>query len=657
MSVATASAPGTLEPSGGGAGCDQRLLEADPQVAGLELVRRAEPGGLTDEVDVALGEEALVVGASVLDHLTDAAHDGGEVDLYLPRPDPELGSPSCIVRDLCSPDQGLGRDTPARDSGAAHGAGLEEHDLRAAAPRLESSAHACHAAAEDRDVVRVSRRSRFRAYPRRPGGRLGGSLGSARWPSGSHTADVPPSPLEAWSRRANSSPRAQVSGCSSAAGTRPTRRSRLLRCSASPSRCRPGSAATASRSSGATDGQKASTRPGRPRRPRCRLEPVEELGPRSVTVPGAVQGWATLAERYGRLGLDACLADAIDTAEQGYAAAWHVADMWSSGPAPPELGPPPATGQRVTLPELGATLRAIATDGPDAFYRGRVAEAISSVCWVTEDDLAGFAPRWVEPLRLRYRGVEVLELPPPGQGVAALEALGLLEGLEPTLVNQIACSRLALDDAFAHVRDGADVSGLLDPAFLARRRVEASRPARELPGGTVYLCAVDGDRMAVSFIQSLYDGFGSQVVAPGTGVVLQNRGACFAVSGRVEPGRRPYHTIIPGMLLRDGGLLGPFGNMGGFIQAQAHLQLVSGLVDDGLDPQAALDRPRFRVDGDVVRLEEGLWPRAAELEAAGFAVELDSDVYGFGGGQMVLVEGDALSGGSDPRKDGYAGGL
>ena len=156
MSVGTVSAPGTSSRCRGGAGCDQRLLEADPQVAGLELVRRHEPGGLTDEVDVALREEALVVGAPVLDHLADAAHDGGEVDLHLPRPDPELGSPSCIVRDLCSPDQGLGRDAPARDSGATHGAGLEEHDLRAAAPRLQRSAHPCHAAAEDRDVVRVS---------------------------------------------------------------------------------------------------------------------------------------------------------------------------------------------------------------------------------------------------------------------------------------------------------------------------------------------------------------------------------------------------------------------------------------------------------------------------------------------------------------------
>ena len=168
------------------------------------------------------------------------------------------------------------------------------------------------------------------------------------------------------------------------------------------------------------------------------------------------------------------------------------------------------------------------------------------------------------------------------------------------------------------MRDGADVGDLLDPGFLpARREDAAARRARSRPGGTVYLCAVDGDGMAVSFIQSLFEGFGSGVVAPGTGIVLQNRGACFAVSGAVEPGRRPYHTIIPGMLLRDGGLLGPFGVMGGFIQAQAHVQLVSALVDDGLDPQAALDRPRFRVDGDAVLLEQGLWDQAPTVEALG----------------------------------------
>ena len=154
-----------------------------------------------------------------------------------------------------------------------------------------------------------------------------------------------------------------------------------------------------------------------------------------------------------------------------------------------------------------------------------------------------------------------------------------------------------------------------------------------------------------------FEGFGSGIAAPGTGIVLQNRGACFAVSGAVEPGRRPYHTIIPGMLLRDGGLLGPFGVMGGFIQAQAHLQLVSALVDDGLDPQAALDRPRFRVDGDAVLLEQGLWDQAPSVEALGLRPLTSSDFTRFGGGQVILRNDGALVGGSDRRKDGFAGGI
>jgi gamma-glutamyltranspeptidase/glutathione hydrolase len=385
--------------------------------------------------------------------------------------------------------------------------------------------------------------------------------------------------------------------------------------------------------------------------------PVAERGPRSVTVPGAVAGWAALAERHGRLGLDACLADAIDAAERGFAVCPVTAAAWAAGDSPAELGPTPKVGDRVRFPELAATLREIAESGPEAFYRGRVARAIATASWLDEEDLASFAPSWVEPLRIRYRGHEVLELPPPTQGVAALEGLGLLEGMPVDLPGKIDAVRLALADAFARVRDGADVSDLLDPDYLARRRLDAPLAAAEPAGGTVYLCAVDSDRMAVSFIQSLFLGFGSGVVAPGTGIVLQNRGACFSVQGEVVPGRRPYHTIIPGMLLRDGRLEGPFGVMGGFIQAQAHVQLVSALLDDGLDPQAALDRPRFRVEGGIVALEEGLWPEAERLEASGYRVRLDSDLASFGGGQAILLEGDALVGGSDPRKDGYAGGL
>ncbi len=387
------------------------------------------------------------------------------------------------------------------------------------------------------------------------------------------------------------------------------------------------------------------------------VEPVEERGPRSITVPGAVRGWAALAERFGRLGLDVCLADAIDAAEGGFAVAPITAAAWAASDPPPELGPIPRVGDRVRFPELGATLREIANGGPDAFYGGRVGNAIVSASWLAQTDLAAFEPGWVEPLRGGYRGREIVELPPPTQGICTLEALGILEGLQPTLANQISSVRLALEDALANVRDGADVRWLLDPPHLAERRRAIPRSVAEPTGGTVYLCAVDDERMAVSFIQSLYMGFGSGVVAPGTGVVLQNRGACFSVGGRVEPGKRPYHTIIPGMLVSNGELLGPFGVMGGFIQAQAQTQLVASLVDDGLDPQAALEQPRFCVDGDVVRLEEGLWPRADELERAGIATLCDDDVSRFGGGQVILVEGDALVAGSDPRKDGYAAGF
>jgi gamma-glutamyltranspeptidase/glutathione hydrolase len=395
------------------------------------------------------------------------------------------------------------------------------------------------------------------------------------------------------------------------------------------------------------------------------VEPVEERGPRSVDVPGAVAGWAELSHRYGRLGLAACLADAIDVAERGFAVGARTAALWqprtsgvpwTSFDLPPEFAPAPTAGTVVRLPELARTLRAIAADGPDAFYRGDVAHAICSVSWLEQSDLAGYRARWVEPLRLEYRGVEVQELPPPTQGVAALEALGLLRALQPTLPNKIAAAALALEDARANVRDGADVAWLLDDDYLDRRRAQIPGPTPAIGGGTVYLCAVDVDRMAVSFIQSLYASFGSGIVAPGTGIVLQNRGSCFSVHGRVEPGKRPYHTIIPGLLLRDGTLLGPFGVMGGFIQAQAHMQLVSALVDDGLDPQAAIDRPRFRVEGEVVLLEEGLWPEADALEQVGHRVVRETETSIFGGGQAILAEGEALIGGSDPRKDGYAAG-
>ncbi|HSC04097.1 MAG TPA: gamma-glutamyltransferase [Solirubrobacteraceae bacterium] len=384
----------------------------------------------------------------------------------------------------------------------------------------------------------------------------------------------------------------------------------------------------------------------------------ERYGARSVDVPGAVAGWALLAERYGRLGLDACLADAIEIAQAGFAVGPRCAGSWATAPNVPDGFPrAPRPGELVRLPELGETLATIAREGPAGFYGGRVGEAICAASWLEADDLDGFEARVTEPLSVDYEGHTVLELGPPTQGVAALEGLALLAHTGQTLGDQINCCRLALEDAFREVRDGADVRRLLEPDVVARRVHEQCRLVHEPAGGTVYLCAVDEDGMAVSLVQSLFERFGSGVVAPGTGVVLNNR--CFgsAVSGEVVPGRRPYHTIIPGMLLRDGDLVGPFGLMGGFIQAQAHLQLVHGMLHDGLDPQTALDRPRFRVGGERVRLEYGLWDRAEEVSRLGLEPVLEPDLYLFGGGQAVLRTPEGtLIGGSDSRKDGYAGG-
>jgi gamma-glutamyltranspeptidase/glutathione hydrolase len=409
------------------------------------------------------------------------------------------------------------------------------------------------------------------------------------------------------------------------------------------------------------------------------------LGPLSITVPGAVAGWAALAERHGRLGLDRALADAIDIAERGFAVTPVIAGYWAA--AAPDLArydeaaalflPAPRVGQIVRLPALAATLRGIASAGADGFYRGPVADAISAVTPLSHDDLSASHVEWVEPLRKHYRGVEVCEIPPNGQGVAALQALGILAGLDHTggrvldrVHLQAEAMKLAFADAERHVHDGPLPPAYLDEDYLASRRalIDPGRAGTPSAGplersGTVYLCAVDEQRNACSLIQSVYHGFGSLVVAPGTGVVLQNRGSCFTLEpghpNRLAPGKRPYHTIIPGLLLRDGALLGPFGVMGGHMQPQGHLQVVSHIVDRGLDPQEALDEPRWRLDRDgrsgwSLALEEPFYGLARELARRGHRVLCDPNAASFGGGQAVLVRDDALIGGSESRKDGVA---
>ena len=394
---------------------------------------------------------------------------------------------------------------------------------------------------------------------------------------------------------------------------------------------------------------------------------VDEFGPRSVTVPGAVRAWFDLSERFGSLGLDVLLADAIDAAERGIAATARVAHSWRRAQerAP---GPAPLAGERYRLPELAATLRRIAQEGPGAFYEGEVAAAIAGASWLAESDLASHVSVWVEPLRRDFRGLTVCELPPNGQGAAALIGLGLLDGLPDTLHSRIEATKLALADAYRHIADAPLPAYLVDEAHLAERRALVSPdraldpgPSRDPRGGTTYLCAVDGDRTAVSLIQSTYYHFGSGVLAGGTGVMLQNRGACFVEEeghpNRIAPGKRSYHTIIPGMLLRDGALAGPFGIMGGAMQAQAHLQVAHRLAE-GWDPQAALDAPRFRVEqGREVVVEPGLTAEVDHLRTLGHEVSVDVDPGGFGVGQAILTLGESLVGGSDGRGDGHAAGF
>ncbi len=387
-------------------------------------------------------------------------------------------------------------------------------------------------------------------------------------------------------------------------------------------------------------------------------EPPDYDGPRSVDVPGAVAGWGELSARFGRAGLERCLEPAIALAAGGVPAGFNCAAIWGDTPrAPTAFGAPPGHGQSYRLPELADTLRRIATDGPGCLYAGEIAEAIASACWLTAEDLAAYEPRWVQPLTAAYRGIDVAELPPPTQGVAALEALAILGDLEVDIREQVIAVGLALEDAMATVRDGADVTHLISDEHVAARRAQLPGAVAEPAGGTVSVCAVDGDGMAVSLLQSLYESFGSGVVAGPTGIVLNNRAAGFAVQGAVVGGTRPYHTLIPGMLTRGDELVGPFGLMGGMIQAQSHTQfLCSLLAGDGSpgDPQVAIDRGRFRIDGRTLNLEPPLWDRADEVRGLGYDVRRVTERAPFGGGQAIILRDGTLFGGSDARKDGCA---
>jgi gamma-glutamyltranspeptidase / glutathione hydrolase len=428
---------------------------------------------------------------------------------------------------------------------------------------------------------------------------------------------------------------------------------------------------------------------------------MPERGWLPVTVPGAPAGWRDLHARFGALPFADLFTDAIGYAERGYPVSPEVARAWARSTAvhaglsgeefaewgrvfSVDGGRAPRAGERWANPAAGRTLRRIAETGAEAFYTGEIAAALAAHAsrtggLLTVDDLAAHESTWVDPISAGYRGYEVWELPPNGQGVAALLALGILDGVDLAAMApaerlhwQIEAMKLGFADAFAYVADPERVAvptaALLRPEYAAARRAEigerAATPAPGDPvrGGTVYLCAADADGMMVSLIQSNYMGFGSYVVIPGHGFGLQNRGTCFRLEpdhpNAVGPAKRPFHTIIPGFLTRNGEPVGPFGVMGGHMQPQGHLQLISSTVDGGLDPQVALGAPRwYWRAGRSVLVEEGLAAPdvLAELERRGHEIAVEHESAGFGYGQAIWrLPGGMYVAGSEPRADGCA---
>ena len=426
----------------------------------------------------------------------------------------------------------------------------------------------------------------------------------------------------------------------------------------------------------------------------------------TVTVPGAVGGWAALHQRFGRLPFADLLAPAIDTAERGYAVPVVVAGKWAAAAQVPALvsqpgfaetflprGRAPAVGERFRMPGAARALRAIAASRGEAFYRGEIAEALVRQSQAqggahTLADFESAQPEWVETISQPYRGHTLHEIPPNGQGIAALMAAGICAQFDLASMPvdsaasqhlQIEAMKLAFADVYRFVAErGAmkvSTQQLLDPAYLAERaklidpkRAQDFGAGNPVKGGTIYLTAADESGMMVSFIQSNYMGFGSGVVVPEYGLSLQNRGQGFSLDPAspnvVAGGKRPFHTIIPAFLCdADGAPRMSFGVMGGNMQPQGHLQTLVRMVDHHQSPQAACDAPRWRFNqGLDINVERHMDPAVAQgLVELGHRVDAIADSYqDFGAGQFIWRLGDPAVEGyvaaSDPRRDGLAAG-
>lgn len=424
------------------------------------------------------------------------------------------------------------------------------------------------------------------------------------------------------------------------------------------------------------------------------------LGGLAVTVPGSLRGWQAALARFGTMGLDTLLQRPIAYARHGFPVSERIAGSWAKSTAkmshhpdsrrvwlPNGRAPQPAALFR--NPEFATTLQTIAEQGYDAFYLGEIGRQIADCVQadgglLTQEDLAAYQAEWVEPISVPYGdGFEFHEIPPNGQGLTALLALNIARGFDLAAMTYgsadyyhtlIEVMKLAFADAHAYIADQRQVAvplaGLLDERYSAARRAliqadQAIAPAAGNPsrhGDTVYLTVADGAGNMVSWIQSLYMGFGSGLTAGTTGVQLQNRGANFSLEpghpNEAAPGKRPYHTIIPGFITQNGRAWSSFGVMGGFMQPQGHLQVGLNLVQFGMSPQAALDAPRFNWQAGLeVALETAVpAPIHAQLQQRGHMLTPESNPLNYGGGQVIVrdAETGVLIGGSEPRNDGTA---
>ena len=421
----------------------------------------------------------------------------------------------------------------------------------------------------------------------------------------------------------------------------------------------------------------------------------------AVSVPGCVDAWDQLQKNFGVFSLDTVLVPAIDYSHNGFGVSEITANNWKIYGKKLSIndrcellpnGRSPDFGERVVLPDLNRTLKCISENGRSYFYEGVLPEKISEYVqkfngWLCEEDFSLHSSCWIKPISSNYRGFDVWECPPNGQGIAALIALNIVENID--LVNseidpvlqlhyKIEAMKIAFKDALWYVADPEKVNipiqELLSKSYAKKRFNEIKEDSScsgynrgnfNQHGDTVYVSVIDGNGNACSLINSLYQGFGTGLVVPETGVALQNRGALFSTNQEhpnfLEPNKRPYNTIIPCMITKNSNLVSSLGVMGGFQQPQGHLQVISNLIDFGMNPQEALDYGRFSVsiENDTVFVEDSFNPDViAALKLKGHSISVNSGFDGglFGGGQIIVRDNEEgiLFGGSDPRKDGMS---